>query len=93
MQRALYQQKVLTLLKEMHGECMSTREKPLCCMAAAMVAAACSLSPEKALATKEARMATATATGLKGWSRTPQGLFLVTWPFMVVGLDWPLVRP
>jgi hypothetical protein len=77
----------------MHGECMSTRAKPLCRMAASMVAEACSRMPEKVLDTKEARMATATATGLNGWSKAPRGLFLVTCPLMVVGLDCPLVRP
>ena len=44
-------------------------------------------------ATNVASAPRATLTGLKGWSRVPNGVDFVTLPTSLVGEYWPLVSP
>ena len=46
-----------------------------------------------ARATKVASAPSASDTGLNGVSTDPAGVDLVTWPTLLVGEYWPLVRP
>ena len=72
---------------------LDQRTRPRACAAARSTSVRCWRSRSIVRATNVASAPSASATGLNGWSATPNGVDLVTLPSSEVGDAWPLVSP